>query len=219
MSIRRQKGFGAIAVFLAFALVQVSLQLTFAAPTASTFAALPPQGILAKVTTKNGEPIFINGVSSPSGSTFGTNAIIETSDATGATLDLGILGSIDLPPKSKVKIEFECPPEKQNDPDPDECKVKITVLAGCVVATYKRGVHHQVDNPEKQNVAESDKEKEKKDGGVINYCYDGAVLGAAAAGGLSPLLVGLITAALIIPPALVVIFDDGGTNPSPTAPQ
>lgn len=217
MSIRRQKGFGAIAVFLAFALVQISVQLTFAAPTASTFAALPPQGILAKITTKNGEPILINGVSSPSGSTVATNTIIETSDGTGATLDLGILGSIDLPPKSKIKIEFECPPEKQNDPDPDDCKVKITVLAGCVVATYRRGVHHQIDNPEKQNVAESDKEKEKKDGGVINYCY-GGVLGAAATGGFfTPAIIAALLAALIVPPTLILLFDDDPTNPSPSA--
>lgn len=217
MNIRRQKGFGAIAVFLAFALVQISLQLTFAAPTASTFAALPPQGIIARITTKTGDPIFINGISSPSGSSVATNAIIETM-GTGATLDLGVLGTIDLPPKTKIKVEYECPPEKQNDPNPAECKVKVTVFAGCVVATYKKGVHHQVDTPDKQNVAESDKEKEKNEGGVVNYCYDGAVLGAAAAGGFPwPTTIAILSAALIGVPTVFFLLDEG-TNSSNAAP-
>jgi hypothetical protein len=219
MSIRRQKGFGAIAVFLAFALVQISLQLSLAAPTASTFAALPPQGIIAKVTTRTGDPIFINGVSSPSGSSVATLATIETTD-TGARVDLGTLGTIDLPPRSKIKIEFECPPEKQNDPDPDECKVKITVFAGCVIATYKRGVRHQVDTEQQQNVIESDKEKEKKEGGVINYCYGGAALGATASGGIFswPGTAPILAAALIGPP-LALLIKDEADNPSPSAPQ
>ena len=213
MSTPRRKGFGAVAIILAFALVQMSLQLGFAAPRSSTFAALPPQGILAKVTTKDGSPIFINGVSSPSGSSIATNTTID-STGVASTVDLGPLGTIDLHPGAKIVIEFECPPEKMNNPDPESCKVKTTVLAGCITVNHKKGSQHEVVLENQQKVAESDDDDEKKGGGVINYCKPGAVIGALPAGGLGlPAWIGIIAAGVLVPATLPVIFDEG-SNPS-----
>jgi hypothetical protein len=218
MSIRRRKGFSAIAVFLAFALVQISLQLGFAAPKSSTFAALPPQGILAKITTKNGNPILINGVSSPSGSSVATDTTIDAAGVA-ATLDLGPLGTIDLHPGAKIKIEFECPPEKMDNPDPEDCKVKTTVLAGCITINHKKGSQHDVVLENQTKVAESDDDDEKKGGGVINYCHPSAagLLPIAGLGLGWPGLGALIAAGIIIPASLPLIFDDG-SNPSELAP-
>lgn len=218
MSIRRRKGFSAIAVLVAFALVQISLQLGFAAPRSSTFAALPPQGILARITTKDGSPIFINGVSSPSGSSVATNTTIDAA-GTAATLDLGPLGTIDLHPGAKIKIEFECPPEKMDNPDPEDCKVKTTVLAGCVTVNHKEGSQHEVVLENQEKVAESDDDDEKKGGGVINYCMAGAgaapVAGAAGLGW--PGLGAIIAAAVIVPASLPLILDEA-SNPSEDEP-
>ena len=176
---------------------------------------LLPQGLLAKITSRNGQPILINGVSSPSGSSVATNAIVETPAGVEATIDLGPLGSIDLSPGAKIKIEYDCPPDKMNDPNPEDCKVKTTVLAGCIVAHYKKGSRHQVDTETKTNVAESDKEKEKKNGGAIPYCVDAPIAPIVSAGGLGwPGLLGILSAAVIVPVSLVTIFDEG-TNPSP----
>lgn len=217
MNIRRYKGLKALAIFMAFAVAQISLQLTFAAPSSSpSLATFLPQGILAKVTSKGGQPISINGVSSPSGSSVATNAIVETADGVEATIDLGSLGSIDLGPNTKIKIEFECPPEKQNDPNPDECKVKTTVLAGCIVAHYKKGSRHQVDTETEQKIRESDKEKEKKNGGAIPFCH-GGIIGAIPAAGLGvPALIAIIATAVIVPVSAIVFFDEG-SNPSDSA--
>jgi hypothetical protein len=216
MNLRRRKGFSAIAVFVAFALVQISLQLAYAAPKASTFAALPPQGILAKVTTKDGSPIFINGVSSPSGSSIATNTTIDAT-GTGATVDLGPLGTIDLAPGAKIKIEFDCPPEKMDNPDPEDCKVKTTVLAGCVTVNHKKGSHHEVVLENQQKVDQSSDDEEKGAGGVMNYCHDGAA-GALPVGGLGwPGLAAIIAAGVIVPVTLPLIFDEGD-NPSEGAP-
>ena len=209
----RHKGFSALAVMLAFALVQISLQLGFAAPRSSTFAALPPQGILAKITTKDGSPIFINGVSSPSGSSIATNTTID-STGVASTVDLGPLGTIDLHPGAKIVIEFECPPEKMDNPNPEDCKVKTTVLAGCITINHKEGSQHNVVLENQQKVAESDDDDEKKGGGVINYCKPGALLGALPAAGLAwPLWAGIIAAGILVPATLPIIFDEG-TNPS-----
>lgn len=219
MNIRRQKGFSAIAVFVAFALVQISLQLGFAAPKSATFAALPPQGILAKITTKNGGPILINGVSSPSGSSIATNTTIDAA-GTAATLDLGPLGTIDLHPGAKIVIEFECPPEKMDNPNPEDCKVKTTVLAGCITINHKKGSQHDVVLENQQKVAESDDDEEKGKGGVINYCHPGAALAAlpVAAGFGWPALAALIAAGVFIPATVPLFFDDGADNPSEAAP-
>ncbi|HKO61571.1 MAG TPA: hypothetical protein VJV03_10460 [Pyrinomonadaceae bacterium] len=217
MSILRRKGFSALAVILAFALVQISLQLGFAAPRSSTFAALPPQGILAKVTTKDGSPIFINGVSSPSGSSIATNTTID-STGVASTVDLGPLGTIDLHPGAKIVIEFECPPEKVNDPDPENCKVKTTVLAGCITVNHKKGSQHDVVLENQEKVAESDDDDEKKGGGVLNYCKPGAPIGALPGGGIGwPGWVGILAAAAIVPASLPLIFDEGN-NPSDGQP-
>ena len=216
MNTPRHKGFSALAIMLTFALVQISLQLGFAAPRSSTFAALPPQGILAKITTKDGSPIFINGVSSPSGSSIATNTTID-STGVASTVDLGPLGTIDLAPGAKIIIEFECPPDKVNNPDPENCKVKTTVLAGCITVNHKKGTQHDVVLENQQKVAESDDDDEKKEGGgVIPYCKPGAaVLGAIpAATGLGwPGWVGIIAAAVIVPASAPFLFDDGN-NPS-----
>lgn len=221
MTIRHQKGVKALAVFLAFALAQISLQLTLASPGPSRYAALLPQGLLAKVTTKGGQAITINGISSPSGSSVATTAIVETPPGVEATIDLGPLGSIDLAPGTKVKIEYDCPPDKQNNPDPEDCKVKVTVLAGCIVSHYKKGSRHQVDTATQENVAQSDKEKEKKGGGAIPFCVDTPVAGAAAAAAAGlpwPGIAALIAAAIIVPTALVVFLDEGGTDSSAVTP-
>jgi len=216
MNIRRRKGFSAIAVVVAFALVQISLQLGLAAPRSTTFAALPPQGILAKVTTKDGSPIFINGVSSPSGSSIATNTTIDTA-GTAATVDLGPLGTIDLHPGAKIIIEFECPPEKMDNPDPENCKVKTTVLSGCITVNHKKGSQHDVVLENQQKVAESDDDEEKGAGGVINYCKPGAGIGAIPGGIGWPGWVGIIAAGVIVPASLPFIFDEG-SNPSDAAP-
>jgi hypothetical protein len=209
MNIRHRWGFRAIAVFTAFAIAQISVQLSFAAPEASPFAALAPQGIIAKVISKGGGPIMINGISSPSGTTVPSGSIIEAI-GTEATLDLGVLGSIDLKPGAKIKIEYECPPEKQDDPNPDDCKVKTTVLAGCIVANYNQGTHHDVEDENKKQTAESDEDKEKKGGGggIIPFCAGGPV-GIVPSTGLGwPALGLLIAGGLILPPVLIVLFDE-----------
>ena len=214
----RHKGFSALAIMLTFALVQISLQLGFAAPKSSaTFAALPPQGILAKITTKNGGPILINGVSSPSGSSVATNTTIDAA-GTAATLDLGPLGTIDLHPGAKIIIEFECPPEKMDNPDPEDCKVKTTVLAGCITINHKKGSQHDVVLQNQQKVAESDDDDEKAGGGVINYCHPNAVIGALPGGIGWPGLSAIIAAGIFIPATLPLIFDDPGDDPSPIVP-
>ncbi len=220
MNIRRQKGFKALAVFLAFAITQISLQLSFAAPSPPVFTTLVPQGFIAKVTTKGGQPVSINGISSPSGSSVATNAIVETPAGVEATIDLGPLGTVTLLPGTKLGIQYECPDGNPNTIDPEKCKAKYTVYAGCVVVNYNKNSRHEVDTDVQKKVAESDREKEKTAGGVLNFCKDAPLAPLLAAGGLGwPLTLALLSAALIIPPATVLILDDdAAVDVSPSTP-
>src|SRR5918911_1686080 len=99
MTLRQRQAFKAVALFLAFAVVQVSVQITLAGPSlATTSAMLRPQTVTAKLTSSN--PVLVNGNSVSTGATILTGATIETGDQTGATIDLGPLGSLDLPPNA-----------------------------------------------------------------------------------------------------------------------
>lgn len=222
MTIKRQKGFKALAVFVAFAIAQISLQLSFAAPAPPVFTTLVPQGFIAKVTTKGGQPVSINGISSPSGSSVATNAIVETPAGVEATIDLGPLGTVTLLPGSKLGIQYECPDGNPDTIDPEKCKATYTLFAGCVVVNYNKNTRHQVDTDEQKKVAESDKEKEKNAGGVLNFCKGAPIAGLSSGGvaGLGwPLTIALLGAALVIPPAVVLLTDDETTvNPSPVTP-
>jgi hypothetical protein len=104
MSSQRRKGFRAIAVFLAFAMVQVYIQLSLAEPTSSVPAAALPQQFIARLTTSGG-PIIVNGLSASNGASLVTGARIQTPAAVSATVDLGPLGTLTLQPDSDVRLE------------------------------------------------------------------------------------------------------------------
>src|SRR5882724_8402825 len=124
MTNQRRIGSRATAVFLAFALVQICIQLSFAAP--ATAPAVVPQQFIARLTTTGNQPITVNGASAASGATLLTGADIATPAGVSATIDLGALGTIELQPNSEVQLDFD-----------DSGNVRVKVLRGCVVIKKK----------------------------------------------------------------------------------
>lgn len=214
-TLRSSNGFKALTVLLAFAVVQISLQLAFAAPAASSFPTIPPQGVLGRVTSQGNLPITINGNNAASGDTVAPGSMVQTPNGTKATIDLGALGSIDMSENTRIRVDYTCPPDALANPNPDACKVIVTVLAGCIVTHYKQGTRHEIMNDKGSRIKQSDSDDEKKGGGSLRTCFDGTPLGAAvlAAGIGKPALIALLTAAAVIPPAVVLAV--GGDNPSP----
>ncbi|MEO7970981.1 MAG: hypothetical protein ABI698_06765 [bacterium] len=219
MSIRQRKSMKAIAVFVAFAVAQISIQLSFASTVAPSYAMLVQQQLIVRVSTSGNRPILVNGNSTASGGSIATGAIIETPDGVSATIDLGPLGTVDLAPNSKVVLDFECPPAPPAGTEPEPCKVKVKVLAGCVVVKTKKNTQGQIDTEQQEKVQESNK---KGGGAPLNFCTLGA--GAAAAGvgvGIGTILAAVIGGGLL---AGGLIFAGGGTpptfiiNPSPSTP-
>lgn len=218
MSIRHPKGFRTTAVFLAFALVQISLQLSFAAPSSSSIPAVP-QGLLGRVTVRGNSPISINGNTATSGDTVATGSLVETPSGTEATIDLGPLGSVELASATRIRLDYECPPEAQTNPDPEGCKVLVTLLAGCVVTNYRQGSRHRIDDEKQSQIAHSDSDRERRGGGVLRTCSRGVPAGAAATtGGLGKKgTIAIVVAAIVIPTTAILIAT-GGDNPSLLGP-
>jgi len=173
-----------------------------------------PQGarlISARLTTRNGQPITVNGGSASSGATILTGATIETPDAVSATVDLGPLGSVELGPNSKMQLDF------------DENGMKAKILRGCVVLKAKGSATAEA------YTAEGASEKTNSNRKSMGFCYlngqlnPGSIAGAAAGAGGGG---GIGTAALVAiiagggaTAAILAVTSSGGTgaggNPSP----
>jgi hypothetical protein len=215
MSTQRRKGFRATALFLAFAMAQVYIQMGYAEPTSSATSAALPQQFIARLTTSGG-PIIVNGLSAANGASLVTGARIQTPAAVSATVDLGPLGSLTLQPDSDVRLDF----------DENGKAVKVTVFKGCFVLNTTKGTQGQVDTEQQEKAAE----KDRAAGGMISGCMgpsgftQSSSSGAAAGGGGGAGGLGggataaIVIAAIVVPVTLFAAFrGGGGRNPSPSS--
>lgn len=184
----RRKTFKVIAMLLAIGMLQAYAQLCFGQPSSLASAGFPPPQLLARLTTKGNQPISVNGVSVSSGESIANEAIIETPVNVDAIVDLGPLGSLDIEPGTKIKLEYDgnCIAGVGNASGPQEpalqkCSVKVTVYAGCVTAHYKQGAYFKVVT--QQEVLLSDSDKSRKSAGTFKICAGGAGAPAGAAAG------------------------------------
>ena len=204
MTNQRRKGSGAIAVFLAIALVQVFIQLSFAAPASAP--AVVPQRFIARLTSTGG-PATVNGAGAASGASILTGATIETPAAVSATIDLGALGTIELQPGSSIQLDFD-----------DSGNVRVKVLRGCVVINKK--------GPGEAEAYTGEGASEKTNGnrkgmgfcflnGGLNPIGQAAAAGGAAGSGIgTEALIAIIAGGGALAAGLIWAFHGGG-NPSP----
>ena len=78
-----------------------------ALPNSSATAPVPQRQITARLTTKNNQPITVNGNAVGTGATLLTGATVETPDQVSATIDLGDAGVVELQPNSQIKLDFD----------------------------------------------------------------------------------------------------------------
>jgi hypothetical protein len=204
MTNQRRIGSRATAVFLAFALVQICIQLSFAAP--ATAPAVVPQQFIARLTTTGNQPITVNGVSAASGATLLTGADIATPAGVSATIDLGALGTVELQPNSEIQLDFD-----------DNGNVRVKVLRGCVVIKKKGPGEAEA------YTAEGASEKTNSNRKGMGFCYlNGGLnpIGQAVAGGTAgegigtEALIAILAGGGALVAGLIWAFHHGG-NPSP----
>ena len=127
MNLRRKKALQAIAIFCAFTFAQIYVQ--GALPGATPGAAVPQRQITARLTTRNNQPITVNGNQAGTGATLLTGATIETPDQVSGVIDLGDAGVVEIQPNSTIKIDFD-----------ENGNVRVKVIRGCAVTRKKTNV-------------------------------------------------------------------------------
>src|SRR5215217_8611512 len=157
MNQKRRNGSRVIAALLLFSIAQVVLQVGLAAPPteprATTNPTAIPQQFVARLTTRNNQPITVNGLSANTGASILSGATIETGADQSASVDLGPLGSLDIAPNTKVILTFE------------QGNAKATVIAGCVTLKADKGTTGEIAN-EQSSIGKSDAAV----GGSLNNC-------------------------------------------------
>lgn len=157
MSLRNKKAFRAIALLLAFSVTQVYVHADLVNPrvaVAVNGVVMMPVQATAKLVTRGNQSILVNGNPSTTGATILTGAEIETPEAVGATINLGPLGSLDLAPNSRVRLEFS------------EGTVRVTLISGCAILRTKRKTVGTIATSQ----GDAGKTDATKDG-VVDVCF------------------------------------------------
>jgi len=126
MKPRQKKALKALVVFLSFAFSQVYVSAALPGPAPG---GVPQQTLTARLTTRNNQPITVNGNAAGTGATILTGATIETPDQVGATIDLGDAGIVELEPNSKIQLDFD-----------ENGNVRVKVIRGCAATKKKTNV-------------------------------------------------------------------------------
>ena len=173
MNPKRRNGSRVIAVLLLFAIAQIGLQVGFAEPNTTTNPTAIPQQFVARLTTRNNQPITVNGLSANTGASILTGATIETGADQSATVNLGPLGQLDIAPNTKLVLTYD-----------ENGNVKALLIFGCAILTAKKKTTGEVAT-EQGTAGKTDPAA----GGVLDVCFpQGATAptvgqGAAASAG------------------------------------
>lgn len=200
MKPRTFKALKAFAVFAAFAFTQIYVSAALPEPNS---APPPQQTLTARLTTRNNQPITVNGNATGTGATILTGATIETPDQVGATIDLGDGGVVELQPNSKIQLDFDA-----------NGNVRVKVIRGCAVTKKKTNVLPG----EMELYTDTASEKtDKKRRHVAGCILPNGSLGSFG-GGLSGAAIGGIAAGIGGGIALGVGLSRGGTSSGSTPP-
>ena len=135
--------------------MQVSLQVGFAEPTKATTVTPVAQQLVARLTTRNNQPITVNGLSASTGASILTGATIETGADQSATVNLGPLGSLDIAPNTKLVLTYD-----------DQGNVKAVIAYGCAILTAKKKTNGEIAT-DQGSAGKTDPAV----GGVLNVCF------------------------------------------------
>jgi len=201
MNLKHHRASKVVATLVLFAMAQVAIQIGFAAPSTSVTPVVPiPQQFIARLTTRNNQPITVNGAGATTGASILTGATIETGADQSATVNLGSLGTLDIAPNTKLVLTYD-----------DNGNVKAVIIFGCAILTAKKKTKGEVAT-EQGSAGKTD----PATGGILDICFPpgaanpvvgqgaaaaagagaGAAVGAGAAGGGGGLF-GLGTAATV----------------------
>jgi len=186
MNLRRRKGVSVIAVFFAFCFAQVYVHGALPAPAP---APAPPQRqITARLTTRNNQPITVNGNQLGTGATLVTGATVETPDQVSGVIDLGDAGVVEIQPNSTIKLDFD-----------ENGNVRVKVIRGCTVVRKKTNVlPGEMELYTDQATEKTDKKRRHVAGCLLPNGQLGAIGGGISGLTLAGIAIGGGTAGIIV---------------------
>jgi hypothetical protein len=155
MNQRRHNGSRVIAALLLFSIAQIGLQVGLAEPNNTTNPTAIPQQIVGRLTTRNNQPVTVNGLSANTGASILSGATIETGADQSATVNVGPLGSVDIAPNTKVVVTYD-----------DQGNLKALIINGCVTVRAKKKTTGEIATEQG-----SVKKTEPAAGGVLEVCF------------------------------------------------
>ena len=155
MNQKRRNGSRVIAALLLFSILQIGLQVGLAEPNNTTNPTAVPQQVVARLTTRNNQPVTVNGLSASTGASILTGATIETGADQSATVNLGPLGTLDIAPNTKLVLTYD-----------DNGNVKAVIIYGCAILTAKKKTTGEVAT-EQGSAGKTDPAA----GGVLEICF------------------------------------------------
>jgi hypothetical protein len=99
-------------------------------------SAIAGGGLMGKLRTRNNKPILVNLNKATTGTTVLSGSRIQCPEKIGATIDLGVLGRLDIAPKADLTLKFA----------PGEITVQLN--SGYVVLTTNKGISGSVTTSE-----------------------------------------------------------------------
>ncbi|MGB9177725.1 MAG: hypothetical protein WCB68_00650 [Pyrinomonadaceae bacterium] len=121
----------------------ITLLLAFALSQIGASASAPLTG---RLRTRANKPVTVNGNKVVSGATILSGAQVESPEGVGATIEIALLGRIDIAPKTELTITFAAG------------SIDVQLKAGYVVLTTKKGTDGTVTTPDGK-VARTDSSK------------------------------------------------------------
>ncbi len=89
---------------------------------------------IAKLKTRNNKAVKVNGQKATTGTSLVSGSNIQTPDKVGATVDMGLLGRLDIAPNTEVSVTF------------GKGVVSVQLRSGYVVLTTNKGVSGTVNS-------------------------------------------------------------------------
>ncbi len=222
MRFSQEMAFKAIATFLVFAIVQVSVQLGFAEANPANAA---PQKLIARLSVRGNDSININGNRATTGASIVTGTLVETAADQGATIHIGQFTTVEVGANTRLRVDFD-----------DNGNTTIRLIAGCVILRTREKSEGEI-MLDTGTAGKTDRNK----GGMLDVCWlngqsiinqgaaqaagvgagSAAIPTAAGAGAGTGLSSGAIAAIALLSVGGVVglIFALQGDNGGPTSPS
>jgi len=208
MNQKRRNGSRVIAALLLFSIAQISLQVGLAEPNNTTNSTTIPQQLVGRLTTRNNQPITVNGLSANTGASILSGATIETGADQSATVTVGPLGSVYISRNTKLVLTFD-----------EQGNLKALIINGCATVTAKKKATGEIATEQG-----SVKKTEPAAGGVLKVCFPetaGTPTNGQTAGHGGPFGLGTVATVLIFSAygaEILVPFIIFQRNPSHSAP-